>query len=264
MRTVYGLALERARVRILVLAGGFGLFELVVGLSYASVDQNAIRELVDALPPALRALAGAADIATPTGYAGSGYLHPVALAVQAAVAISMAAAPAREAEDGTAELVLSRPLPPARWLAAHALAMATGVAAVVAGGYAGGLVASQVVDDLAPVDPGPLALALLGSYLAFLAVGGVALLVASLSRTGGRAVGWAAGFLIVSYAVDYLSQVWEIAEPLGPLSIFRYLDPPAVLRTGALGIEDVAALGGLALVTSAAALFLIGRRDLTP
>ena len=114
VRTVYGLALERARVRILLLALGFGLFEFVVGLSYASVDQNAIRQVVDALPPALRALAGSADIATPTGYAGSGYLHPVALAVQAAVAISMAAAPAREAEDGTAELVLSRPLPPHR------------------------------------------------------------------------------------------------------------------------------------------------------
>lgn len=264
MTTIYGLALERARVRILLLAVGFGLFELVVGLSYASVDQNAIRQLVDALPPALRALAGTADIASPTGYAGSGYLHPVALAIQSAAVISMAAAPAREAEDGTAELVLSRPLPPARWLAAHALAMATGLVVVVAGGYAGGVVASQTVDDLAPVDPGPLALALLGSLLCFLAVGGVTLLVSSLARTGGRAVGWAAGFLLVSYALDYLAQVWSVAEPLGPLSIFRYLDPPEVLRTGSLNLEDVAALGGLALVTAAAAHVLIGRRDLTP
>ena len=141
-------------MRIVVLAAGFGLFELVVGLSYASVDQNAIRQLVDALPPALRALAGSADISTPTGYAGSGYLHPVALALPAAAAISMAAAPARDVEDGTAELILSRPIQPPRWLAAHALAMATGLAAVVAGGYLGGLVASEVVDDLAPVNPG--------------------------------------------------------------------------------------------------------------
>ena len=264
MRAVFSLAWERARIRIVVLALGFALFELVVGLSYASVDQNAIRQLVDALPPALRALAGSADIATPTGYAGSGYLHPVALALPAAAAISMAAAPAREAEDGTAELVLSRPLPPPRWLGAHALAMATGLAVVVAGGYLGGLVASEIVGDLAPVDPGPLALALLGSYACFLAVGGVALLVASLVRSGGRVVAWASGFVIVSYAVDYLAQVWSVAEPLGPLSVFRYLDPPAVLRTGSLGVEDVAALGGLALVTTLAALVLVDRRDLTP
>jgi ABC-type transport system involved in multi-copper enzyme maturation permease subunit len=264
VRTVFSLAWERAGVRIAVLALGFALFELVLGLSYASVDQNAIRQLVDALPPALRALAGSADIATPTGYAGSGYLHPVALALPAAAAISMAAAPAREAEDGTAELVLSRPLPPPRWLGAHALAMATGLAVVVAGGYLGGLVASGLVDDLAPVDAGPLALALLGSYACFLAVGGVALLVASLVRSGGRVVAWASGFVIVSYAVDYLAQVWSVAEPLGPLSVFRYLDPPAVLRAGSLGAEDVAALGGLALATTLAALVLVDRRDLTP
>lgn len=264
MRVVYGLALERARVRIVLLAVGFGLFEFVVGLSYASVDQNAIRQVVDALPPALRALAGSADIATPTGYVGSAYLHPVALACQAAVAISMAAAPARETEDGTAELVLSRPLPPHRWLAAHALAMATGLVAVVAGGYLGGLAAALTVDDLAPVDPGPLALASISGLAGFLAVGGVTLLVASLVRTGARAVGWATGFLLVSYALDYLSQVWSIAEPLGPLSVFHHIDPPAVLRTGSLVAGDVPVLLGLAAATVAAALALVERRDLTP
>jgi hypothetical protein len=264
VRTIYLLALERARGRIVVLAIGFALFELVVGLSFASVDQNAVRRLLDALPPALRALAGSADLGSATGYAGSGYLHPVALAVQAAVAISMGATPAREAEDGTAELVLSRPLPPARWLAAHALAMATGLAVVVCGGYAGGLVAAASVHDLAPVDAGPLALALLGGLVMFLAVGCVALLAASMERSGGRAVGWATGFLVVSYAVDYLAQVWSVAEPLGPLSVFHYLDPPEVLRTGSIDSVDLLALAGLAAVAAAAAHVLVGRRDLTP
>lgn len=264
MRTVYGLALERSRVRIALLAIGFALFELVVGLSYASVDQNAVRQLVDALPPALRALAGSADIASPTGYAGSGYLHPVALAVQAAVAISMAAAPARETEDGTAELVLARPLPPARWLGAHALATATGLAAVVAGGYLGGLVAALAVDDLAPVDAGPLAAAAVAGFLLFLALGGVTLLVSSAVRTGGRAVGWASGFLLISYALDYLAQVWSIAEPLGPLSVFHYLDPPAIIGGTGLAARDAAVLAGLAAVTATVALVRVGRRDLTP
>lgn len=264
MRTVYLLALERARGRILLLALGFGLFEMVVGLSYASVDQNAIRALVDALPPALRALAGSADIASPTGYAGSGYLHPVALAIQGAVAISMSAAPARETEDGTAELVLSRPLPPARWLGAHFLAMATALAVVVAGGFAGGLVAALTVDDLSPVDAGPLAVAGLAAHLTFLAVGAVTLLVTSFVRTGGRAIGWAAGFLLVSYAVDYLAQVWTIAEPLGPLSIFFYLDPPAILGGAGLGARDALAPAGLAALTAALALVRVERRDLTP
>lgn len=264
MRTIYALALLRARARIVLLAVGFGLFEFIVGLSYASVDQNAIRQLVDALPPALRALAGSADIATPTGYSGSGYLHPVALAVQAAVAISLGAAPARDAENGIAELLLARPLAPWRWMSAHALAMATGLVIVVAGGYAGGLAAALAVPDLSPVEPGPLLLASIAALLCFLAVGGVALLVSSCVRAGGRAVGWASAFLLISYALDYLAQVWSIAEPLGPLSVFRYLDPAAILGRGTIGAEDVAVLGGLAAVTIAVALVLVGRRDLTP
>ena len=77
-------------------------------------------------------------------------------------------------------------------------------------------------------------------------------------------MGWATGFLLVSYAVDYLSQVWSIAEPLGPLSIFHHLDPPAVLGAGSLGGGDVLVLLGLAAVTVAVALVLVDRRDLTP
>lgn len=248
----------------MLLALGFGLFELVVGLSYASVDQNAIRQLVDALPPALKVLAGSADIASPTGYAGSGYLHPVALAIQGAVAISMSAAPAREAETGTAELVLARPLSPTRWLGAHALAMATALFVVVAGGYLGGLAAALGVRDLEPVSAGSLAPAVTVGALCFLAVGGVALLVASLVRNGGRAVGCGAGFLLVSYALDYLAQVWSLAEPFGPLSIFFYFDPQAILRSGGAASGDVAALSGLALASTVGALLLVRRRDLTP
>ena len=264
MRTIYGLALERNRGRLVLLAIGFGLFEFVVGVAFASVDQNAIRSLVDALPPALRALAGSADIATATGYVGSGLLHPVALAVQAAIVISMGSAPARETEEGTAELVLSRPLPPARWMAAHTLAMATALAVVVLGGYAGALTAALAVTDLSPVHPAPLAGALVTGFVCFLAVGGVTLLAASLVRTGARAVAWATGFLLVSYALDYLARLWTVAKPLGGLSIFNYLDPPAVLRRGALDAGDIAALGALAVVTTVAAHLIIGRRDLTP
>ena len=115
------------------------------------------------------------------------------------------------------------------------------------------------------MDPGPLALALLGGFAMFLAVGGVD--AAGRPRwcaTAGGRSGWATGFLVISYAIDYLAQVWSMAEPLGPLSVFHYLDPPEVLRTGSLGAGDVLALAGLAAVATVAALVLVGRRDLTP
>ena len=92
--------------------------------------------------------------------------------------------------------------------------MVIGLAAVTAGGYLGGLVAALTVQDLGSVNLGHLALVSLGGFLVFLVVGAVALVVASLVHTGGRAIGWAAGFALVSYAVNYLAQVWSVMEPL--------------------------------------------------
>lgn len=264
MRTILVLSLERARVRIVALALGFAVFELVVGLSYSSVDQNAIRALIDSLPPAIQALAGGVEVATPTGYTASGYLHPVALTIQAAAVISLAAAPARDAEDGVAELLLARPLAPARWLGAQALAAVAGLAVVCAGGYLGGLLAVTVVDDLAPVGAGALALALLGSLLLFASVGAVGLLVASASRSGARAIGIAGGFVVISYALDYLAQVWSLARPLGGLSVLDYYDPSRILGGGSLVGGDALVLVALTAALVAAAHVAVGRRDLTP
>ena len=237
-----------------------------MGLSYASVDQNAIRQVVDALPPALRALAGSADIATPTGYAGSAYLHPVALAVQAAVAISMAAAPGAR---GRGRDRRARALAPAAAAPAGSpptrLAMVTGLVVVVAGGYLGGLVAALTVDDLAPVDPGPLALALLAGF-ALLPGRGRRDAARRLARAHRRArVGLGHRVPARSPTRSTTSaRSGRSPSRSGPLSIFHYLDPPAVLGSGSLGGDDVLALLGLAAVTVAAALVLVERRDLTP
>jgi len=262
VRVVLGLSLLRARLRITVLAIGFGLFEFVVGLSYASVDANAIRSLVESLPPALRALSGSADVASAAGYLGAAYIHPVALTIQGALVISMATTPARDAETGAAELLLARPLPPWRWLAAQALAAALALAVVAAGGYAGGLAAALTVDDLSPVRASHLLAASATGALVFVAVGAVALLAAVLARGGARAVGWAAGFAVISYALNYLAEIWTVAEPLGPLSVFHHYDPGVITGTGEVGAGALLTLGGVALAAAAAAHVLVQRREL--
>ncbi|MGI9538601.1 MAG: ABC transporter permease subunit, partial [Miltoncostaeaceae bacterium] len=238
MSEIFRLSLWRARGRIVALTVGFALFELVVALSYASVDQNAVRQLVDSLPPALVALAGSADVASPGGYLGSAYVHPVALTVQGALVVSMASALARDLDSGQAELILSRPLPVWAWVFAQWSALAVGLAAVAAGGFLGGLAGISTVDALSGVEVGSLAAVSAGGYLVFLAFGGIALLVATLAPSGGRAVGWAAGIVLVSYALDYLADIWTIAEPLGPLSPFHYYDPGVILTEGRLPATD--------------------------
>ena len=53
-----------------------------------------------------------------------------------------------------------------------------------------------------------------------LAIGGVALLVSARADRMGQAVGWAAGFLIISYVIDYFATLWSFLDPLQPFSIF--------------------------------------------
>ncbi len=262
MGVVLALSLVRARVRIAVLALGFGLFAFVVGLSYASIDQNAIRSLVESLPPALKAFSGAADVASPSGYLGAAYIHPVPLTILGALVISMSSAAARDTETGAAELILSRPLQPWRWLLAQTIAVAIALTVVASGGYLGGLLAITIVEDLGSVSAAHLLVASAGGALVFAALAGITLLAAVLTRGGARALGWAAGIAVVSYALNYLSQVWTIAEPLGPLSVFNHYDPGVITGTGSMGWSDVLTLSAVAVVTAVAAHVLVQRREL--
>jgi|GEM_PF-485627 ABC-2 type transport system permease protein len=262
MSVMLQLSLIRSRARIVSMALGFGVFEYIVGLSYASVNHNAIRSLVASLPPALRVLAGQANIASPTGYLGSGYLHPVALTIQGALVISMASAVARDRESGAAELILSRPIAPWRWLTGQAVAVSIALCIVVAGGLIGGLIAVAQVHDLGSVHPASLMLASLMGGLMFLAVAGVTLLISIIATSGARAVGWSAGFVVISYAVNYLASIWTIAKPLGVISIFHHYDPGVITTRGHLSAVDVAALVGLTVVSVAASIVCVQRREL--
>jgi hypothetical protein len=262
MTPVLKLALMRARGRLISLSIGVALFMFLVGLSYAAVDQNTVRELYESLPPALRAFSGASDIASPGGYLGSTFIHPVPLVILGAVAISLATAPARDLDSGLAELILSRDLSRRAWLGAHAIA--TGLALLLVGIAAttGALVAVIVVDDLGSITVTDLSKVTAGTLLTFFAIGGIALLCSAVVHTGARAVGWAAGITVVMYALNYLAQVWRIVEPLGPLSVFHYFDPGVILSRGELDVQDVVVLSLIGAATTIAAHLVIARREI--
>lgn len=255
------LALLRARWRIAALALGLALFMYLVGLSFAAVDQSTIRSLVESLPPALRAFSGAADLGSAGGFLGATFVHPVPLTIQGALAISLATGPARDIESGLGELMLSRPEQRWRWLLAHGLATAAGLTAAVVAALAGSAIAVATVDDLGAVSAGRLVETAVGALLLALALGAVSLLAGAVTRRGATAVGWAAGFAVVSYALNYLAQIWTIAEPLGPLSIYHYFDPGRMLAQTGLDAGDALPLIGVTVVAGVLAHLAIGRGD---
>ncbi|MEW6582566.1 MAG: hypothetical protein AB1416_07390 [Actinomycetota bacterium] len=264
MRVILRLTLVRAWRRAAALGLAFLLFELLVGMSYASVDENELRRLVESLPPAIRAFAAGSDIASPWGYVGTGFLHPVALSIQATLVVSVAAMAARDVEDGVAEVILARPLARWRWLAAQGLALLVLLAGVATAGFAGSAIAVAAVDDLASVSFRGLALAVATGALLQLTAAAVTMVAAALSRTAGRAVGWGAGFVLVSYAINYLAQLWTPIERLGWLSVFDRFRPAGILRDVAVPGVDVLVLAGVAVVAAVAALWLTDRREVAP
>jgi hypothetical protein len=264
MGVVLSLALRRALRRVLLLGLALGAFQFLVGLSYSSVDENQIRSLVESLPPALQALLRGADIATATGYLGATFIHPVTLAITAATAIAAGATAARDVEGGVAELMLSRPLRRTSWLGAELLAMVMQVVIVGAMGFVGSVIAVTTVDALASVSIMALLFTTLPLVLLFIGVGTVTALAGAFSRTGARAIGWGTAFALVAYALDYLSQMWKVAEPIGPLSVMHWYRPASILGSGSVPLSTWVVLGGVAVGAAGLAMAVTSRREVAP
>lgn len=261
MRVVLGLMLQRSLRRSLLLGVSLGLFLILVGVSYASVDGNQIRSLLESLPPAIRAFLQGSDLATPAGYLGLGFVHPIALAILSATAIGAGAASARDVESGVAELMLSRPLKRTHWLGAQLIAMAIMVGLVTAMGVVGAGIAVLTVTDLGAVSLGALLVTGFMAMLLFIGVGAVTALAASFSRTAARAVAWGATFALVSYTLDYLAQIWGLVQPLEPLSVLHWYRPAEVLGGGSASPSAVLVLGGVAVLAATLALIVTSRRE---
>lgn len=264
MSIVLSLALRRSLRRTLLLGLALGAFLFLVGLSYSSVDENQIRSLVESLPPALQAFVKGSDIASPAGYLGSTFIHPITLSIMAATAIAAGAAPARDVETGVAELMMSRPLTRSAWLGAEIVAMVIQLVIVATMGFMGALIAISTVDALAPVSAGNLLLTAIPLLILFLGIGAVTMLAGSFSRTAARAIGWGTAFALVAYALDYLAQVWGLAEPLGPLSVMHWYRPATILGSGSVPASTWIALLGVAVVATALALAITSRREVAP
>lgn len=264
MGVVLSLALRRSVRRTVLLGIALGAFLFLVGLSYSSVDGNQIRSLVESLPPALQAFVRGSDLGSASGYVGATFLHPITLAIMAATAIAAGAAPARDVEQGVAELMLSRPLTRTAWLGAEIVAMTVQLVSVSALGLAGAVLAVATVDDLSSISQGNLVLTVLPLLLMFIGVGAVTMLAGAFSRTAARAIGWGTAFALVAYALDYLAQVWGVAEPLGPLSVMHWYRPATILGSGTVPASTWIALVGVAVVASAVALAVTSRREVAP
>jgi len=264
VRVVLDIALRRSIRRTLIMGVALGAFIVLVGLSYASVGQDHIRNLVESMPPAIQAFLQGADIASASGFLGVGFSHPITLAIMATTAITAGAAAARDVEHGVAELFLSRPLRRTAWVGANMIAMEISLAVVALLGMTGAFIAVGTIQDLDTVSYAAVAITTLVMFLLFSAIGAVTTLAASFSRTASRAVGIGVAFALVSYALNYLSQIWSALEPLGPMSVLHWYRPADILSNGAAALSVWLVLAGVTAGAATLALLVTSRREVAP
>lgn len=241
--------LRRGLAGTLMLLLGVMIFQFINPFIADSIGgEEGLEQLVESLPPGLRALAQISpDFIALTGLAGYlslGYDHPVYLVlVMSAIIGYTSRSIAGEVDRGTLALTLSRPIARMNVYVARVAGLVILVALFALAGPLAtwlGLVVAQPTGEV-----GADQLIALGVLCALLAwsVGGLSLMVSATSNTAGRVVGWATGFLVISFFVDYFAELWTTLEPAKPFSIFWYFDTTSTVVDGSVPMTSALVLG---------------------
>jgi ABC-2 type transport system permease protein len=260
--------LRRSRGGLIALTIGLFIFEFIQPVaidSFGNLDQ--LISIMDLVPKPFLALMNVTpevveQVGLP-GFLALGYTHPVYHLLVSAVVIWIAARGlAGEMESGSVQVALARPV--SRWQfylarVGDVVLIALWVAVIASLGVMVGMAYSQPDGTM---ESSHFVAQIGNSFLLALAIGGVALLASARADRMGQAVGWAGGFLIVSYVIDYFATLWAFLEPLQPFSIFSYYDPPTALAHGTIAGKDALVLATVSLICAVAGWLIFERRDL--
>jgi len=260
--------LRRDRAPLIALAATLFALQVLLAWLARSLDMSGrytiLAELLPQLAPDFIRNMFGFDIAVLLSFNGSialGYFHPSVIAMLIAATVLVGHGPIGDIETRTAELLLARPVR-ARDLAAAALLEVAVVAiALPAAMLLGTVTGLAIVGRIGHLPMGPY-LSLGANVVALtLALGAVFVFIASLSPRARRYTQVAIGYALGSYLLDFISRVWPAIHVLGPLSIFRYLDPMQAIA-GQPNVAKVAFLITVAAAASISALAIFSRRDI--
>lgn len=248
------------------LAVGLLLFQLLLGVAYEAFGATAIPNVLfegSGLSKVMEAFSGSSvSMLSPAGWMGFGWVHPIALVMVVAwVTACGASALAGEVEDGTIELLASRPVDRRSILGARIIASFLGLGVVLAAGYAGTLASIAFFPDLAGFSPGAAGRLALGVVPMLVLVGGVAFLASAVSSVRRRVYAAATAFTVVSYFLNFGATLWDPLAPAAPASFFHYVSPAEWAQRG-IQWGPAALLVGVGSILLAGSLVAVDRRDL--
>ncbi len=259
-----GRSLMDRRLTLGIYCLGVAAYSLMIIAIWPSMQGNldAMEQLWQNYPEGLKAAFGAdVSISSFDGFLTLEYFSLMWVIISAPFAVSVAtAAFAGDIEKGTMELLLSQPIP--RWVisSSRMAYLNIGLLLIITATMLPVIIGAPLVDAKLNMG-GVLALGLQG-FLLFLCIGAVGFLFSALTSDRGRAIFMVTGVLIVSYALDILSQFSHAVDKLHFLSLFDYYDPYRYLHSADIAWGDLAVLLGVAVVAFLAATAIFQRRDI--
>lgn len=242
-----------------------GAFEFLICGIVATVDVSGmLKEVTKAVPSFLQSLLSEQVLAgmTTRGLVAFGWNHPLALALGAAVAITLASrAVAGEIENGMLELLLSQPLSRRNYLLTHILFATLTLAALSLAGVLGTYLGQRYY-ALNLFGSRPLLQLALNFFLLQLAWYSLALVLSVYARESGRVTGVVFLLVLASFFAQVFGKLWPAAAWLLPYSLYNYYSPPEILVESLLSTSSLAVLAGVSLLGLGLSFWRFEKRDI--
>jgi len=212
--------------------------------------------------PSQLAQFGGGDIFSLAGSISLGYIHPIAIGLMLVFAVGFAASSlAGERQRGTLEILLARPVS-RRGLVGTVLAASALFVIITSGAQTlGALLGTAVVGRIDELGAGNLPILWLNAALLFGAFAAISVAASASFDRLTPALGLSLGFVLVSYFLDTVGQLWPDAAFLQTYALPHYLDVRAALA-GLPDPGDFAVLAAVIAVAVTVTLVVFERRDL--
>lgn len=215
-------------------------------------------------PRALSAfLGGAGSFVSPEGWLATTFMHPIVLSMSIVGAFVVASSTgAQELENGTLDLVLSRPIGRSQYLRGRLAAGLLLSTVVQFGTLAGVGVAYATIADVRNLSIARVVVTCLGAVALYGMFTCLAIWVFSAGSQRGRTLSIAIGAVTAAYLINFIALAFEVTSFLSPFTPFRYFRPGAMLN-GEEIMLPFTVLPALAMFSALGAVRTFRRRDLT-
>lgn len=252
-----------------LLAFGIGvlLFEALLSLLLPQLE-GLLNQVLEALPFArvfMQALLGTevGDEISSQSLRAIVWVHPTILALLWAQEIVFCTrVPAGEIDRGTIDVLLSWPVSRRGLFCCEAVVWLVSGLWMMVMLYVGHRLAGWFAPPSEPFPQQRVFVVLSNLYCVYIAVGGVAWLVSSVSDRRGRAVAAVFVLVLAPFLLNFLVQAWPAAEWLAPLNVLHYYRPARIIAGSGWPLGHMAVLLAVGVGSWLTALETFARRSI--